>query len=193
MKDTNPLYKKFKESNPQVIKYRNKKILIFILKCLAVWAVMIAVMLIGGKRTYLIPLGILAGVCLTVWIFKRSKLTSGKWTGVIVNATVETKRVKTKGEIVAPGMYTSLHDKNYIDFYVQTENGNKKHFELPEEYGKVYRVGDRILSIPGIKYKIDLTNKEMTLCPRCGSIYPITNERCVTVGCRMKTVITSIE
>jgi len=188
MKDQNSLYKKFKNANPHVIKYRNKRILFFIFKCAAVWAVVITVLNISGSRTYLNPFSILAGGCLTVWMILKSKLFSGKWSGTIKNITVETKRVGTKGKVVAPGFYTSMHDQNYIDVFVQKDNGIHTQFDMPEEYGKVYRTGDLILSIPGIKYKIDMSNKEMTVCPRCGAIYPRVNDRCVTVGCNMQSV-----
>ena len=179
----------FKRQNPHVMKYRNKKILLNSLKYLLVWAVVVSISLTAGERTYLIPIVITAGEIITLlFLNKDRKLITGRWSGAIKSIKVDTERVKTKGEVVAKGMYTSMHDRNFIVCKVLTDKGKNKKFMLPEEYGKVFREGDAVLSIPGIAYKIDLTNKDMTLCPKCGSIYPSANERCVTIGCHMPKI-----
>ena len=188
MKKKQKIMIRFKNQNPSVFKFRNKKIVFYVLKCLPVWVIAPVICFIAGERKYFIPLAIIAAVILTLLFLKRDKLIGGRWCGIIENVKIDTRRVKTEGKVIAPGFYTSMHDQNFIVCSVLTDRGKTKQFALPEEYDKVYRKGDRVLSIPGIAYKIDLTNKEMTLCPRCGSIFPSENKECITLGCRMKTV-----
>ena len=74
---------------------------------------------------------------------------------------------------------------------VKGERRKNYSFRIEEKYEEVYHVGDFIMKIPGIDFRINLTAHDLTVCPGCGALYPRENKQCVGAGCGMPAVVVS--
>ncbi|MBE6602675.1 MAG: hypothetical protein E7637_09290 [Ruminococcaceae bacterium] len=114
---------------------------------------------------------------LVFWLLiKKSKFFKYRFLGKVTDIRRESKMVDRKGYA------RSMRSQVLSIFTVTDENGNRLEIELPVPYEKVFKKGDKIIRLAGMKYPVDLTPEELLVCPFCGNIFPTENEVCVECG-----------
>lgn len=181
-------YTRFKALNPQVIAYRNRRWAWLIVKWLITVGVIMAIAIAAYPTSpTMLPIGIVAAVALPLWWLKPWRCFKRRWLGRVESVKYEDVSENDDGSIINP-RYNGRHTVTYAHFAVRDERDKKHTFMLDREYEAIYRIGDRVMRIPGIDYPIDLTMQDKTVCPRCGSIFPSENEHCVSIGCKAPRV-----
>lgn len=181
-------YTHFKRNNPQIISYRNKRWAVLIAKWSVAVGVILTVTYFAHKTSpVILPIGIFVAVGLPLWqlrpwrCFQRGRLFT------VESIDYEDSYENVDGKLINP-RYNGRHTVTYAHFAVRDGKGKKRTFKLDRKYETVYLVGDRLMNISGLDYPIDLTVQGKTVCPQCGAIFPSTNERCVTIGCKAPKV-----
>lgn len=181
-------YARFKRNNPHVIAYRNRRWARLIAKWLIAVGVIMAIAIFAYPTSpTMLPIGVIAATILPLWCFKPWRCFKGRWLGRVESVKYEDVSENDDGSIINP-RYNGRHTVTYAYFTVKDEQGKKRTFKLERKYESVYQVGDTVMRISGIDYPIDLTVRDKNVCPRCGSVFPSENERCVTIGCKMPSV-----
>ena len=75
-----------------------------------------------------------------------------------------------------------MKQQNFSIYTVTMPNGKKEELILPIPYERVFKKGDKIIRITGMKYPVDLTPEEWLICPFCGNIFPTENKDCIECG-----------
>lgn len=189
MNDYKTYYARFRKNNPHIIAYRTKKWIVLIVKWLiAVGAIMAIAIISGPSPPTMLPIGVVAAIGLPLWWLKPWRYVKFHWLGTIESIRYEDAIENDDGSSINP-RYSGRHDVTYAHFTVRDAKGKKHTFKLDRQYEAIYHLGDHVMRISGIDYPIDLTVQDKLVCPRCGSIYPRENERCVGVGCKMPAII----
>lgn len=174
--------------NPLVIAYRNRRWAALIAKCIITIGVILAIAYVAYPTSpAMLPIGVGAAVLLPLWWFKPWRFVKRHWLGKVESIRYEDASENDDGSLINT-RYNGRHTVTYAHFTVKDEQGKKRTFKLDRKYESVYQVGDRVMNIPGIDYPIDLSVQDKKVCPRCGSIYPSTNDRCVGIGCKMAAI-----
>lgn len=182
-------YAHFKRANPHVIAYRNRRWGTLIAKCLLLEGVIAAASILLLTRYHsALPFCILAAILLPACLFRPWRYFHKGWIGVVEANEYEECYENVDKSWFNP-RYNGRHYVTYAHFKAIDDSGRRRTFKLERKYEAIYQNGDRVMSIPGIDYPIDLTVQDKKVCPRCGSIYPSINERCVTIGCGMPATL----
>lgn len=181
-------YTRFKQVDRQIIAYRNRRWAALIAKWLISVGVIMAIAFVAYPTSpTMLPIGVLAAIALPLWWLKPWKIFRKGWFGTVESIDYEDSYENVDKKLINP-RYNGRHTVTYAHFAVRDGKGKKHSFKLDRKYEKVYRIGDRVMSISGIDYPIDFTVQSKTVCPRCGSIFPSENEHCVTIGCKMPSI-----
>ena len=164
--------------NPHLKAYQRKKLTLFWLKLLAIEAVVIAFAI---YLMQFVESAIVLGICLAVifplWLLKPKNIFGKAGIGTVKEITKVSRRVaKNSGPVL---QRIDMHDRTFMIFHVTTEAGKEIEFEFPEQYEAVFHQGDRIIKLPAVEYPICLTEHDWTLCPFCGNVFPVANDRCI--------------
>lgn len=175
----------FKKNNPHVISFRNKRMMMAAVKFVAIeTAVAVAALTMKDHREAMIIFWTLGGLLLPL-LLKPWKYINKKWVGTIDRIDLVQRRIDVeKNHSSNPVFYNTMRDIIFMKARVTVDQRHTIFFELEKRYQKVYKVGDRLMHIPGIDFPINLTPSDDNVCPRCGGIMPLSNDYCV--GCGMK-------
>lgn len=185
MRSYKEAFAKFKQRNSHVIAYRNRRWAGLVAKCLLLSGVIAAVaFLLLKNQPALIPVGILIAEGLLLWRMKPWRCFKRGWIGAVESVKYEVRYENVDKKLFNP-FYGGKEHFTYLHFAVRDERSKKHTFVLDRKFETIYQIGDLVMNIPGIDYPIDLTVQDKKVCPRCGSIYPSINERCVSIGCGM--------
>jgi len=75
-----------------------------------------------------------------------------------------------------------MESKNFTVYTVARPDGKNETLLLPVPYERVFKKGDKLIRLSGMKYPVDLTPEELLICPFCGNIFPTENEICIGCG-----------
>lgn len=75
-----------------------------------------------------------------------------------------------------------MRHQNFTIYTVTTLDGKREKLILPIPYERVFKKGDKLIRLTGMKYPVDLTPEELLICPFCGNIFPTENKDCVECG-----------
>jgi len=163
--------------NPRFKKLQTRATLGFFLK-IALLELLMAAFTVG---TYIITPGgaitfPIIGILSFAVILRKSKFWKWRTYGEITDITRTSRLNPLKG------YFGAVREKQVSIFTVTDSDGNTVEIELDICYEKVFKKGDQIIRLSGMKYPVDLTPEEILICPFCGNIFPTENEVCVECG-----------
>ena len=118
---------------------------------------------------------IIIGIAVFCYLLKTSKLIGHRMLGTITHITRDNIRVSSE-------YIRRMTDRNFSLFTVTASDGKEATFFLPVPYERVFKKGDKIIRLSGMKYPVDLTTEELLICPFCGNIFPTENQDCIECG-----------
>ena len=187
MKDIKQIKAAVLAQNPDVKRFRNRRLTAFFVKLIAVEAVVVALTstLIAHGVVAAIPVGVVLALLLPFLALKAHEfLVFGVRLGKVVNIKIIQKRVSPND-----GYAHSINArvvKNFAIFTLEDENGRIKKIELEARFHECIYEGDTLLRLAGVPYPINLKRHTKALCPICGNIMPRESTRCV--GCNADAV-----
>ena len=96
----------------------------------------------------------------------------GKATKEKISVVCHTELPKVKRKLVSKLDGT-------VKYLFELSDGNTVEIELDICYEKVFKKGDKIIRLSGMKYPVDLTPGALLICPFCGNVFPTENDVCV--------------
>ena len=176
--------------SPHFKKRQAKIYFLFILK-LTLAELLVAAFMAG---VYVItPGGALAFPIIGIIVFwkllKKSILDKKALVGVITTIGRDNRLIASDSNI------RRMLSKNFSIYTVTLSDGRTEELALPVPYERVFKKGDKLIRLSGMKYPVDLTPEELLICPFCGNIFPTENKDCIECGepALNATVIENIE
>ena len=168
--------------NPSLKKYRRKKLIAFYFKLVLIELAAVAATLY--LYAYELPIAPVLGLIIAVggpFLFLAPhKFFATRKMGVIKEINYVQRRM-TEG-VTGKMTYTDMKTLNFIECVLENPRGHRSHFEVKQQYQKIYHVGDEVIALLGVAYPVNLTPHSFALCPICGNIMPIENDDCVECG-----------
>ena len=183
MRNTKQIQARVLEQNPDIKRFRNKRLTVFFLKLAALEAVVVALTssLIAHGVIAAIPLGVVFGLLLPFLALKAHKfLVFGVRLGKVVEVKIIQRRVEAQNGWTGKSQ-RSMTDRQFVVFTLEDEQGRASKIELEERFHDCIYKGDTLLRLAGVPYPINLKRHTKALCPICGNIMPGESTRCV--GC----------
>lgn len=173
---------KLLQDNPNLKKYRRKKLIAFYFKLALIELAAVAATLY--LDAYKIPIAPVLGLIIAIggpFLFlSPHKFFATRKMGVIKAIEYEQRRV-IEG-VTGKLTYTDMKARTFLDCTIEDRNGRRSHFEVKQQYQKIYHIGDEVIGLLGVEYPINLTPHSFVLCPICGNMMPRENDDCVECG-----------
>jgi len=183
LRNTKQIQARVLEQNPDIKRFRNKRLTAFFAKLAGLEAVVVALTssLIAHDLIAAIPIGIILGLLLPFLVLKAHKfLVFGVRLGKVVEVKIIQRRVEAQNGWT--GKYQrSMTDSQFAVFTLEDEQGRTSTIELEARFHECIREGDTLLRLSGVPYPINLKRHTKALCPICGNVMPRESTRCV--GC----------
>ncbi|MBR3893949.1 MAG: hypothetical protein IKJ35_02265 [Clostridia bacterium] len=189
MKNINQIKAAVLAQNPDLKRFRAKKLAVFFLKLagLEALAVALTAALLSHKIVAAIPIGVVLALLLPFLVLKAHKFFVF---GVRLGKVVEVKIVQRRADSQRGWLwgYASMTDRQFAVFKLEDEKGHTSYVELEARFHACIYEGDVLLRLAGVPYPINLKRHTKALCPICGNIMPRESTRCV--GCDADVVQT---
>ncbi len=124
---------------------------------------------------------IIIGIAVLYYLTKASKLIGTRVLGTVTDINRITRNVTRSGMNQRGGTFR-MTQNTFSVFTISSDDGNTQEIELNVQYEKVFKKGDRIIRLSGMKHPVDLTPEELLICPFCGNIFPTENQDCIECG-----------
>lgn len=189
MRNTKQIQARVLEQNPDIKRFRNKRLTVFFLKLAALEAVVVALTssLIAHGVIAAIPIGVVFGLLLPFLVLKAHKfLVFGVRLGKVVEVKIVQRRVESQNGWTGKSQ-RSMTSSQFAVFTLEDEQGRTSTIELEARFHECICEGDTLLRLAGVPYPINLKRHTKALCPICGNIMPRESTRCV--GCDAAAVL----
>lgn len=175
----------FYHRNPEVRRLVRRRRRGFVLKLLLLEG---AVLLVASQVwRYGFPVqgtvfGAVMLLLLPLLLLKPFRTVGRGYAGEIVGTSEEMRRESSRND---PANVSALRMgvvRKFLNCTVACDDGKKRIFRVPALYGKVYRVGGRVLVVRGLGYPVPLDPKEHTVCLFCGARVLTAVDHCAGCG-----------
>lgn len=191
MKDIKQIKAAVLAQNPDVKRFRNRRLTAFFVKLVAVEVVVVALTstLIAHGVVAAIPVGVALALILPFLALKAHKfLVFGVRLGKVVEVKIVQRHIESQHGWIRDNWVLGANYGQFAVFKLEDEKVRISKIELEARFHECIYEGDTLLRLAGVPYPINLKRHTKALCPICGNIMPRESTRCV--GCNADAVQT---